>query len=243
MNVLSIVKKNKLIIIVALAYLAMLIFEPDQAILSLKNSMYYVIEMLQIMPVVFLLIVAIEVLVPKEVILRSFGENSGIKGNILALLLGSLSAGPIYAAFPISKTLLKKGAGISNIVIILSAWAVVKVPMLANEAKFLGVPFMAVRWVLTVIAIFLMAFITAKIVKKKDLPTDSRQAEELTINREYCIGCGLCAKLLPEYYEMEGDKAVVRKSPENKADLPALRNSVEKCPAKAILLTEKEKAS
>ena len=31
---------------------------------------------------------------------------------------------------------LKKGASISNIVIILSAWAVIKVPMLANEAKF-----------------------------------------------------------------------------------------------------------
>jgi uncharacterized membrane protein YraQ (UPF0718 family) len=65
-----------------------------------------------------------------------------------------------------SKSLLKKGASISNIVIILSAWAVIKVPMLANEAKFLGVNFMAVRWVLTVTAIFVMAYMVGKIVKK-----------------------------------------------------------------------------
>jgi hypothetical protein len=40
-----------------------------------------------------------------------------------------------------------------NLVIILSAWAVIKVPMLLNELKFLEFEFMAVRWVLTVIAI------------------------------------------------------------------------------------------
>jgi uncharacterized membrane protein YraQ (UPF0718 family) len=243
MKILSILKKNKLLLFVSLAYLVIVIFSPDKAVESIKNSMYYVIEMLQIMPVVFLLIVAIEVLVPKEVIMRSFGEQSGIKGNILALILGSISAGPIYAAFPISKTLLKKGAGISNIVIILSAWAVVKIPMLANEAKFLGVPFMTVRWVLTVIAIFLMAFITAKIVKKKDLPADLSRIGELQINDDYCIACGLCAKLLPEYYEMKGDKAIVRKAPEGEDDLPAIQNSVEKCPAKAIILTKEEDAS
>ena len=42
--------------------------------------------------------------------------------------------------------------------------------MLANEAKFLGVEYMAVRWALTVTAIFLMAFITGIFVKKKICP-------------------------------------------------------------------------
>jgi hypothetical protein len=40
---------------------------------------------------------------------------------------------------------------ISNIVIILSTWAVIKVPMLLNESKFLGTKIMFNRWVLTTV--------------------------------------------------------------------------------------------
>ena len=243
MKAMSIMKKNKLLIFVALVYLVVLVISPDKALKSVGNSVYYLVEMLQVLPVIFLLTVVIEALVPKEMIMRGFGEKSGFRGNLLALLLGSISAGPIYAAFPISKTLLGKGASISNIVIILSSWAVIKVPMLANEAKFLGVNFMIIRWVLTVIAIFVMAYITGMIVKKKDLPVDSKKAATLEIKEDYCIGCGLCVKLLPEYYEMNQNKAVVTKMPEGKEAILALKESVEKCPSKAIILNKEEMVS
>ena len=45
-----------------------------------------------------------------------------------------------------------------SIIIILSSWAVIKIPMLLNEAKFLGAKFMIIRWLLTVIAIGLHIF-------------------------------------------------------------------------------------
>lgn len=243
MKIVSLIKKNKLIFIVALTYITVLAISPDKAMTSVKNSVYYLLEMLQVLPVIFLFTVVIEALVPKEMIMRGFGENSGFKGNLLALLLGSISAGPIYAAFPISKTLLGKGASISNIVIILSTWAVIKVPMLANEAKFLGVNFMIVRWVLTVIAIFVMAYITGMLVKKKDLPVDLNKAKTLEIKEDYCIGCGLCVKMLPEYYEMNNDKAVVLKMPEGKEVLQGIQKTVEKCPSKAIVLIKGVHAS
>lgn len=238
MKAASIAKKNKLLIFVALAYLVVFVISPDKAIKSVGNSVYYLVEMLQVLPVIFLLTVVIEALVPKEMIMRGFGEKSGFKGNLLALMLGSISAGPIYAAFPISKTLLGKGASISNIVIILSSWAVIKIPMLANEAKFLGVNFMMIRWALTVIAIFIMAYIIGMIVKKNDLPVDSKSMATLEIKEDYCIGCGLCAKCLPEYYEMNQNKAAVRKTPEGREALLALQESVDQCPSKAIVLNK-----
>lgn len=243
MKTVSIIKKNKLLLLVAHAYVVVLIITPDKALSSLGNSVYYLIEMLQVLPVIFLLTVVIEALVPKELIMRGFGEKSGFRGNLIALLLGSISAGPIYAAFPISKTLLGKGASISNIVIILSTWAVIKVPMLANEAKFLGINFMIVRWILTVIAIFIMAYITGAFVKKKDLPTNSSREKTLEIKEDYCIGCGLCVKILPEYYEMINNKAIVRKSPDRQNTLNAIKESINKCPSKAIVLNEEEIAS
>lgn len=243
MKAVSIIKKNKLLVFVALAYIIVLIMSPEKAVNSIGNSVYYLIEMLQVLPVIFLLTVVLEALVPKELIMRGFGEKSGFKGNLFALLLGSISAGPIYAAFPISKTLFGKGASISNIVIILSTWAVVKVPMLANEAKFLGINFMVVRWVLTVISIFAMAYITGMFVKKKDLPAASNKGKTLEIQKDYCIGCGLCVKMLPEYYEMLNNKAVVRKSPEGENALIVINETINRCPSKAIILNEEEKAS
>lgn len=238
MKTVSIIKKNKLLFFVAFAYLMVLAVSPEKALSSVNNSIYYLIEMIQVLPVIFLLTVVIDALVPKEMIMRGFGENSGIKGNLLALLLGSISAGPMYAAFPISKTLLGKGANISNIVIILSTWAVVKVPMLFNEVKFLGINFMIVRWILTVAAIFAMAYLTAMFVKKTDLPVDESVSNTLEIKEEYCIGCGICVNMLPDYYEMENNKAVVRKNPEGIHVLKAINESINKCPSKAIVLNK-----
>lgn len=238
MKMISIVKKNKLLALVALAYLVLLIISPEMAKKSVGNSLYYLLEMFQVLPVIFLFTVVIDALVPKAMIMQGFGEKSGFKGNLLALLLGSISAGPIYTAFPISKSLLSKGASVSNIVIILSAWAVIKVPMLANEAKFLGVDFMLVRWILTVIAILFMAYITRLIVKKKDLPDDRQTKATLEIKEEYCIGCALCVKLLPQFYAMDSNKAVVIKMPEKIKDFQAIQRTVDKCPSKAIILDE-----
>lgn len=238
MKMIDIIKKNKLLSFVIMAYIVIFIVTPDMGIAALGNSVYYLLEMLQILPVIFLLTVVIDVLVPKEAIIQGFGEGSGFKGNLLALLLGSVSAGPIYAAFPISKMLLNKGASISNIVIILSAWAVVKVPMLANEVKFLGINFMVVRWILTVISIFIMAYIIGKIVKTEDMPALIEEGEILQINEDYCIGCGLCVEMHPEYYEMKNNKAVVKKYPDGMEEQQIIQESAEKCPANAIRLNK-----
>ncbi len=237
MKALNILKKNKLLVLVTLVYGIIFIAAPQTAMKSVGNSVYYLVEMLQVLPVIFLLTVVIEAWVPKELIMRGFGEKSGFKGNLLSLLLGSISAGPIYAAFPISKSLLSKGASVRNIVIILSSWAVIKLPMLANEAKFLGVDFMIVRWILTVICIFVMAYLTAIVVKKKDMPGTAlkKQTDVFSIKEEYCIGCGLCAEILPEYYGMKNNKACVKASPDNKEAVKAVLESVQKCPTKAII--------
>lgn len=231
-------KKNKLLVIVAFMYLVLFIVMPDKASKAIGSSFYYLVEMFEILPVIFLLTVVIEALIPKEVIIKHFGEKSGLLGNILSLALGSISAGPIYAAFPISKMLLSKGASVSNIVIILSSWAVIKVPMLANEAKFLGVSFMVVRWILTVIAIMTMAWITGKIVNKKELLQDSKEETDslIVINTDYCIGCGICVKILPEVFELVEQKAHVLNEGINPSHTAMIIKTADKCPTKAIVL-------
>ncbi len=239
MKIINYLKQNKFLSLVLLAYMVSFILRPQFAAQAFDNSAYYFIEMIQIMPMIFLLIVVIDVLIPKEVIINNLGEGSGFKGGILALVLGSISAGPIYAAFPVSKLLLKKGASIGNIVVILSAWAVVKVPMLANEAKFLGAEFMRTRWILTVISIFIMSAIVSAIVKKEDLPMDESSSELIVVNQAYCIGCGLCEKMGPILFEMVDGKAIVKQQPMVSKQIAAVENIAKKCPGNAIQIPSK----
>ena len=238
MTVKTMIKKNKLLIIVAVIYLILFALMPDKATTAIKNSIYYLIEMFEVLPVIFLLTVVIEALVPKEWIIKHFGEKSGLLGNLLSLVLGSISAGPIYAAFPISKMLMTKGASVANIVIILSSWAVIKVPMLANEAKFLGVTFMSIRWVLTVVAILIMAWLMGKMISKKEMDNDvtDHSKPKVAVNQDYCVGCGICVKMMPEVYELIDQKAYVRLENVNSGNMTMIHKTVSKCPTQAITI-------
>lgn len=233
----EVIKKFKLPLAVLTIYGVLLLTTPGMAVNAFDNSSYYLIEMIQILPVIFMLTVAIDVLVPKEWIVKRLGKDSGVGGALLALLFGSLSAGPIYAAFPIAKMLHKKGAGLSNIVIILSAWAVVKVPMLANEAKFLGPKFMAVRWILTVLFIFAIGFVMDKMGVR--IEYDIKTNEDIHVNEEYCIGCGLCSTKTPEVFRMDKGKAVVQDDASSVDKMTSKQKEqliyiAAKCPTKAI---------
>lgn len=231
-------KNNKFLLLVLMVYVGVSIYMPDKFLQSLGNSWFYIKEMLMIMPVILLLTSLITAWVPRKTIENAFGSQSGIKGSIFSFLLGSFSAGPIYAAFPVCKMLLNKGASISNIVIILSTWAVIKIPMLITESKFLGPEFMAVRWILTTMAIFMMGFLTSKFVKTKDLPADDSECSAtenaLSIDREYCIGCGVCTKIAANHFHIVNKKAHILTQIITLADQPFINEAVEKCPSKII---------
>lgn len=226
--------------IVLMIYIVLLVFSPEKAVESGKNSIYYIIEMIKIMPVVIVLTALIDTWIPKKAIMTGLGENSKIKGALLAFALGSLSAGPIYVAFPVCKMLYKKGASVSNIVIILSTWAVVKVPMLANEAKFLGMEFMTTRWILTSISIFIMGYLISRIVKRKDISSDEQDIKKtdskiITVKEEYCVDCGICVKMMPMHFVMDNKMAkVVIHDINMKKAKEKIKMVIEKCPGNAI---------
>ena len=51
------------------------------------------------------------------------------------------------------------------------------------------------------------------------------------INKEKCIGCGLCASVCAEVFEMRDDgKAHVK----NQKNLPCVKEAIDSCPVDAI---------
>jgi len=227
------IKGNLFVIVIAAAYLGLSSISPSIGGLGVNNSLYYIKEMLMIMPVIFVLTALLDTWVSKETITKFLGKEAKAKGVMFSFLLGSISAGPIYAAFPICTMLHKKGVPIRNIVIILSSWAVVKIPMLLNEAKFLGFKFMIARWVLTVLAITIFATITDKLVKDRDLPQfASVKNSGVSINRESCMGCTICTKTYPKMFSMESKKAILNQQDE--VDMTLLKSVIKACPVMAI---------
>nr|WP_072904554.1 permease [Hathewaya proteolytica] len=234
MKLVKTLKENLFTAVIIIAYALIFIVRPETGMTAVYNSWYYLKEMLMIMPVIFVLTALLDVWVPKETIMKYLGKQSKFKGTILSFLLGGISAGPIYAAFPFCIMLHKKGASIKNIVIILSSWAVIKIPMLLNEVKFLGFKFMVIRWILTVMAIIILSWITSKIVKDEDLSSESTsELEGLLVNENACMGCSLCVKNYPELFEIRNKKAQVKEY-HFILDDTKLNKAINNCPVKAI---------
>ncbi len=160
-------KKFKFPIIIALVFVGLAIFLPDTARRSSLVTMDYLKEMVLIMPPVFILMGLMEVWIPKDKIQKWLGSKSGIKGIALSFALGTLPTGPLYVAFPMAGSLLRKGARMSNMVIFLGAWAALKIPQLMVEIKFLGIAFASLRFILTLVALVLMGMLMEFLLRLK----------------------------------------------------------------------------
>ena len=93
--VMRFIHRNKLLVLVAAVYAVLFLVAPQKAISAFQSSLYYLWEMVQVLPVIFVFTVVIEAWIPKSVIMKGLGEKSGVRGWLLSLALGSLSAGPI----------------------------------------------------------------------------------------------------------------------------------------------------
>ncbi len=124
-------------------------------------------EMILFLPMMFILIGLGDVWISKDKVEKHLGESSGIKGLILVILLSMAQAGPLYAAFPVTYLLWKKGASIRNIFIYIGAFCTIKIPMITFETGFLGWKFSLLRTLMSLPIIVLIANIMEKYLKNR----------------------------------------------------------------------------
>jgi len=125
-------------------------------------------EMLLVLPPIFIILGLLDVWVPREQMIKLMGEGSGWRGMLLAFLLGSAAAGPLYAAFPVAQVLLKKGASMRNVLILIGAWSTTKIPMLMFELTSMGARFTLTRFIVDLGGILLIALLLEQFMKDKD---------------------------------------------------------------------------
>lgn len=165
----KIIKRYKVFIILLVINTIILVIKPDIGFKSIQLTKNNALEMLSILPPVFILLGMLDVWIKRETMIKFMGEKSGIVGVMLAFLLGSAAAGPLYAAFPVAVVLLKKGSKFSNVLIMIGAWSTTKIPLLLFEASSMGIKFMIVRFILDVFGIAIIAFTTEKLLTKEEI--------------------------------------------------------------------------
>jgi uncharacterized membrane protein YraQ (UPF0718 family) len=132
-----------------------------------KNFRMFFLEMILILPLMFILIGLFDVWVPRERIIRHLGAGAGHWGILWVILLAMLQAGPLYAAFPVAALLWRKGCSVRNVFVYLGAFTTLKIPMLAFEVGFLGWKFSLLRALFSFPVFIAIGFLLAADLKDR----------------------------------------------------------------------------
>lgn len=125
------------------------------------------IQMLSILPPVMIMLSLLDIWVPKKYFIKYMGDSSGIKGIFISFLIAFFSAGPMYAAFPFTAVLIKKGVKFSNIIIFLNAWCVTKFSTLLFEIGALGYKFTIIRLIIDIPGVIIMGYLVDYLMRKQ----------------------------------------------------------------------------
>lgn len=164
----ALIKRYRLFIILAVANGILVAVAPALGMKSLKLTWENTLQMLAVIPPIFILLGLLDVWVKRDTMIKLMGEKSGLIGVLIAFFLGSAAAGPLYAAFPVAGVLLKKGSRLSNVLIFIGAWSTTKIPLLLFEASAMGWKFMVTRFLIDIPGIALIAYMTERVLTKQD---------------------------------------------------------------------------
>ena len=124
-------------------------------------------DMMKVLPCAFVLVGLFDAWVKRGTIEKHFGEGSGIRGYVGALLLAGTTVGGIYVAFPVAYSLYKKGAKLDVIFAYIGLSGACRIPMMTFEASFMGITFTSVRLIVTVPLIYLSSIVLAAFLGKR----------------------------------------------------------------------------
>lgn len=165
----KLLKRYRAFIIVLGVMLIITIFNVELGMKAFSITGYSLKEMILVIPPIFVLLGLLDIWVPRETMIKYMGENSGLKGILLAIFIGSAAAGPLYGAFPIAAVFMKKGVKFSNILIFIGAWSTTKIPMFLFEVASLGMKFAMTRLLIDIPGIIIIAFILSAVISDDEV--------------------------------------------------------------------------
>lgn len=162
-----VLNRYKFVLFFTFILIFLLIFYNDLGINTFNNAKSNFLQMISVLPPIMLLLGLMDEWVSRESMMKYMGEDSSILGIILSIALASFAAGPMYAAFPFTAVLIKKGVKFSNIIIFMNSWCVIKISTLLFEIGALGYKFTFLRLLIDIPGVIIMGYIVDFIVNRK----------------------------------------------------------------------------
>jgi uncharacterized membrane protein YraQ (UPF0718 family) len=114
-------------------------------IVGLKSAGNLLVQILPLLIFAFIIAGMIPVLIPRELIAKWVGVESGLRGVLIGSVLGGLMPGGPITSLPIAAGMLRVGASIGTMVAFLTGWSLLAFTRLPMEIGILGWKFALIR--------------------------------------------------------------------------------------------------
>ena len=158
-TIIKVLKRYKSFLISLFVLIILSFFSKSVLTKTINTATSNILQMLSVLPPVMILLGLVDVWIPREKLMK----------YILAMLIGSVAAGPMYAAFPFTAVLIKKGAKFSNIIIFMNAWCLTKISTLLFEISALGYKFTLVRLLIDIPGVLIMSYLVNMLMSKDSI--------------------------------------------------------------------------
>lgn len=137
----------------------------EKTLLALKKAWKSFENILPVFLSILLVIGIMLAVLSPQVISKIMGHESGILGLMLAALIGSCTVIPGFVTFPLAAALLKSGAGMTQIIMLISTSVMVGVITIPMEVKYWGRKAAYVRNSLALVFSFAIAFVMGVLIR------------------------------------------------------------------------------
>lgn len=178
MNKIAVKKYYYFIIMLIISLLACVIYPQNSAAL-IDFTYKGLINFIVIITPIFIIVGLLDIWVKKDDMIKIMGGKSGVKGTIVAFLLGLITAVPLYALLPIAALMLKKRSKIFNVLIFICTSVSMRIPLLLFESSSFGLKHTLIRFFLNLIAVFTISYITSICLTKKNVDSIYKSSDDL----------------------------------------------------------------
>lgn len=116
-----------------------------QHVSGMRSALNMTVEVLPLLVFAFIVAGMAQVLLPRDVVSKWVGAESGIRGILIGTIAGGLSPGGPYVSLPVVAGLLRAGAGVGTMVAFLTGWSLWAISRLPMEVGILGWKFTLIR--------------------------------------------------------------------------------------------------
>jgi uncharacterized membrane protein YraQ (UPF0718 family) len=116
--------------------------------------------------VAFLVAGIAEKLIPHDWVRAALGEDSGMRGLLIAVGAGMVTPSGPFISFPVAATLIKSGASTAAVVTYVAAWMLLAIHrFFIWEVPFLGLQTAVVRWAVCLVLPILAGLATRAVLR------------------------------------------------------------------------------